>query len=286
MVESSCLCGAIAWSIDGEFAMTHCHCSMCRKLHGSAFASFIRCKASGFRWLRGDEKAAAYESSPGAPRRYCPVCGSVVPTVTPGAESVFVPAGNLDGDPGVRPAAHIFVGSKAPWYEIADDLTQHEAYPPGVDFPGVERPERHAETAGAVGGSCLCGAVRFELTGELPPMIQCHCSRCRKARSAAHVTNLFVEAGQFRWLAGEDEATQFKLPEASFGTAFCRTCGSSVPRARAGAPRVMVPAGCLDDDPGSRPRLHIFVGSKAPWFEIADSLPQFEEGPRPRARAS
>ncbi len=69
------------------------------------------------------------------------------------------------------------------------------------------------------------------------------------------------------------------MPEAErFGVCFCRVCGSILPRVGAD-PIVGIPAGALDDDPGGRPRLHFFVGSKAPWYEIRDDLPQFESYP-------
>ena len=78
----------------------------------------------------------------------------------------------------------------------------------------------------------------------------------------------------------EDEVLTYKLPEAErFGSAFCRTCGSPVARRASGAPVVNIPAGGLDDDPGARPGAHIYVASKAPWFELTDELPRFEETP-------
>jgi hypothetical protein len=72
----------------------------------------------------------------------------------------------------------------------------------------------------------------------------------------------------------------FPLPEAErFGVAFCRECGGHVARVVAGRPYAVVPAGSIDGDPGIRPSAHIFVGSKAEWFEIPGDLPQFEEYP-------
>ncbi len=143
MVEGSCLCGSTAWSLGGELSrMSHWHCSMCRKAHGSAFATYVAGKASEFRWLRGEADVAGYESSPGFQRRFCPTCGSVVPSVFPGMNDVFVPAGSLDDDPGVRPEAHIFASDAAPWHTIGDTLPRFDRYPPGVDAATVERAER------------------------------------------------------------------------------------------------------------------------------------------------
>jgi hypothetical protein len=102
---------------------------------------------------------------------------------------------------------------------------------------------------------------------------------CRKARSAAYPSNLFVEPKGFRWTRGEDLLDTYELPGAKrFITVFCRVCGSTMPRT--GLPEyVVIPAGSLDDDPGIRPEMHIFVGSKADWHEITDDLPRHEEYP-------
>ena len=81
--------------------------------------------------VEGEELVAAYQSSPGLQRGFCRTCGSNLPVPGTAEESFFVPAGTLDDDPGVRPAAHIFVASKAPWVEITDDLPQFDEYPPG-----------------------------------------------------------------------------------------------------------------------------------------------------------
>lgn len=126
-----------------------------------------------------------------------------------------------------------------------------------------------------VRGSCLCGGVKFEAT-EVPLIALCHCSMCRKANGAAFESGAAVPAGDFRWTQGED---LIQLYESSPGNrrAFCRVCGSRAPSRSRDGSIYYVPAGLLDDDPGVRPALHMFVGSKAPWWEITDELPRFEE---------
>jgi hypothetical protein len=257
--------------------MSHCHCSRCRKAHGAAFATYVAGPAESFR-LRGHEHVVCWESSPGFSRCFCGRCGSVVPG--PASEGrIFAPAGNFDDDPGVRPLAHIFVASKAPWFEITDTLPRFDAYPPGFDVPVV--PDRaRLDSAGAVRGSCLCGGVRYVIEGKPLRCRNCHCSRCRKARSAAYASNLFVSSDELRLTAGEELLAAYKVPEARYFTqVFCRTCGSPMPRIDRGRGIVIVPMGTLDDDPGMRPQDHIFVGSKAPWYTITDSLLQYEEYP-------
>ena len=103
MPRGSCLCGDIAYEIAGPFLEAHhCHCSMCRKEHGTPYATYGIAPASGMQWLRGRAQIARFESSEGFYRAFCPRCGSLLP----GAEFqglVFIPLGNLDGDPAVKP---------------------------------------------------------------------------------------------------------------------------------------------------------------------------------------
>jgi hypothetical protein len=132
----------------------------------------------------------------------------------------------------------------------------------------------------AITGSCLCGAVRFVVTGRVLRAQHCHCSRCRKARSAAHASNFFTPVDGVGFTAGAGRLRSYKVPDAKFYTqVFCEMCGSPMPRLDADRGIAVVPMGGLDDDPGVRPTRHIYVGSKAPWFDITDGLPQFEEIP-------
>jgi len=270
-LSGRCLCGDVRFEVDGPFEATgNCHCSMCRKAHGAPFASFVGAPARAFRWLSGTDRIAR-----GGLRPFCRRCGSITPTVNEGWPSVFVPLGLLDGDPKIGELQHMFVGSKAPWYDITDTAPQFDAYPPGMG-EGIPFPRKTEPTPEAVRGGCLCGAVAFETPRPVAgPIALCHCTRCRRARAAAHAANFFVELERFRWLRGADKVEQFKVPEADrFAQAFCRDCGGKVPMVRN---RAVIPAGVLDDDPGIRPGLHIFVASKAPWFRIADDLPRYDE---------
>jgi hypothetical protein len=138
-----------------------------------------------------------------------------------------------------------------------------------------------------ISGSCLCGAVRYEITGEPEWAHNCHCRRCRKIRGAAFASNLFVPLDRVRYTQGEDLLRSYKLPEAArFTHVFCSVCGASLPFLNVARGRAVVPMGSLDDDPRHPPDAHIFVGSKAPWFTITDALPQHaaELGPGPGDR--
>jgi hypothetical protein len=124
-------------------------------------------------------------------------------------------------------------------------------------------------------GSCLCGAVRYELTEAPTWSHNCYCSRCRKATGAAFASNLFVSLEALRYTDGENHLRSFKPRDAErFRHTFCDVCGSTLPYRNEARGRAVVPMGSLDDDPGFSPRAHIFVDSKAPWVTINDALPR------------
>lgn len=259
--------------------MLHCYCGMCRKAHGSVFATFVAAPAEGFEWLSGAADVVGHQSTPVSMRWFCRHCGSATPEPNQPGPQAWMPAGLLDGDCGPA-TAHMFTDSRLPWLDVNDGLPAYPAAPPGSPEPPAGAADREVSetTAGSLSGGCLCGRVRYAIQGEPLVMVNCHCSRCRRARGAAHATNLFVRPEQLTWLAGEEAIRVFDLPGAErFGVNFCPTCGGPVPRASAKIGRVNVPAGSLDGDPGVRPAFHIYVGSKAPWFEIRDGLPTHDE---------
>jgi hypothetical protein len=126
-------------------------------------------------------------------------------------------------------------------------------------------------------GSCLCGAVQFEVTGKTTDLGMCHCSKCRKVSGVASNLQLMTSRDNLKWVSGEDQIDKFRLPS-GWGVWRCSVCGSPTPMLHPGGGAYWVPAGLLDSDPGVRVAGHIFVGSKAPWDEIAGSAPQHAEG--------
>jgi hypothetical protein len=128
-----------------------------------------------------------------------------------------------------------------------------------------------------VKGSCLCGAVRFEISGETTPIGMCHCSKCRKVSGVASSASLMAGSDRFRWLAGEDRIAKFAFPD-GWGAWRCSVCGSPLPKLHPSGGAYWVPAGVLDSDPGVGVAGHIFVGSKAPWDEIGGSAPRLRDG--------
>jgi hypothetical protein len=128
-------------------------------------------------------------------------------------------------------------------------------------------------------GSCLCGRVRYTVSGEAQRFYHCHCSRCRKASGTGHATNLFVQ-GSLTWNSGEELIRTFKLPEAErFTNSFCEVCGSRMPRFIEKLGMVFIPAGSLEDEPDMRPQARIFLDSRAKWSCDESALPGFEQYP-------
>jgi hypothetical protein len=132
MLRGSCLCGSVRYEIRGSLErITHCHCSQCRKVHGAAFGSYAPVHRTEFRFVAGEGDVAEYASSPGVQRTFCRRCGSTLQFVRASKPDGFwLAVGTLDTDPGIRPSHHIFVGSKAPWFEITDGSPQYEQRKP------------------------------------------------------------------------------------------------------------------------------------------------------------
>ena len=130
-IRGGCLCGSVKYEVSGQLGHAdHCHCSMCRRQHGAAFGTYAECNADEFAWTAGEDLVKTYETPSGAGWVFCSECGSTLAGSDNGR--IFgITLGSVEGDPGVRPEAHIYVGSKAVWDEISDDLTQYEERPEG-----------------------------------------------------------------------------------------------------------------------------------------------------------
>ena len=127
-------------------------------------------------------------------------------------------------------------------------------------------------------GSCLCGKVTYEITGEPGPIGVCHCQRCRKANGSAFNAVVPVNAANFRLLSGDTLKKYESSP--GVGRYFCGDCGSPIYSQRDAQPELLrVRIGTLDSALPGKPAVHIFVGSKASWHDIHDSAPQFDERP-------
>jgi hypothetical protein len=132
-----------------------------------------------------------------------------------------------------------------------------------------------------VGGSCLCGAVRFEVTLPFKNANYCHCSRCAKGSGSWGHAQGRIDPEQFRFLQGEDRIRVWRPPDGGAVKAFCAECGSSLFGAHwPEGPEISIRFGALDGDPGIRPQYHSFVDSRLPWVELPeDGLPRYPERP-------
>jgi hypothetical protein len=131
-LKGSCLCKGVQYEITAPLdAAANCHCSMCRKQSGAAFLSAAGVATKNFRWTKGEELLTRYASSPGGERIFCRRCGSTLAggPSDPKGEMIWIMLGTLDDDPKIKPSSHIFVGSKASWFDIADALPQHKEFP-------------------------------------------------------------------------------------------------------------------------------------------------------------
>ena len=281
MAHGSCLCGSVTWKIDAPLSdVFTCHCSMCRKSHGTAYAAFAMAPGGAVHITSGADDIVPYAATARAPRPFCRTCGSRVPPATHDTPRVSVLLGPLlDADGELPLRAHCFVASKAPWYEITDKAQQLDAWPPGYDLPVTPGRDRPTASDARIRGSCLCGAVEYRLSTPPATMRHCHCTRCRRARGAPHATNAIANVTDFAFTRGEDRLGAHRASGAKyFAQVFCTTCGSPAPRVDASRGIVVIPAGSFDDDPIVRPVAHIFVESKASWLEICDGLPQYAAG--------
>ncbi len=130
--KGSCLCKAVRYEIDGlDTPIRHCHCVTCRKAHAASFNTSAGVARERFRWISGEDRLAAYESSPGKLRRFCSICGSHIVADYKGRPLLTLRVATLDDDPGMRPWEHIWVSHAVPWLTDGDDVQFHPEWYPG-----------------------------------------------------------------------------------------------------------------------------------------------------------
>jgi hypothetical protein len=127
-------------------------------------------------------------------------------------------------------------------------------------------------------GSCLCGAIVYQVDSLDTPVRHCSCHTCRKAHAAAFNTGCGVKKEHFRWVQGEALLAHY---ESSPGKVrhFCSRCGSQLVAEKVGVPYMVLRLATLDDDPGVRPSAHIWTSHEVPWLSYGEDLPRCEEWP-------
>jgi hypothetical protein len=127
-LAGKCVCGAVQYAVKDEFVYAlNCHCSSCRRATGSAFKPFAGIERAKLDITQGEGRLLTFGDESGHDAR-CSRCGSLLYSVVREGAFVHVTLGTLVDTPTIRPTAHIFVGSKAPWFTITDDLPQHEEF--------------------------------------------------------------------------------------------------------------------------------------------------------------
>ncbi|WP_233800871.1 GFA family protein [Paraburkholderia sp. HP33-1] len=129
LLAGRCLCGAVHYSVKDEFVYAlNCHCSNCRRATGSAFKPFAGIERDKLRITQGEDRLLIFGDERAEHDVRCKICGSLMFSVVRQGQYVHVTLGTLTDAPTMRPTAHIFVGSKAPWYSITDQLPQHDEF--------------------------------------------------------------------------------------------------------------------------------------------------------------
>lgn len=127
-LSGQCFCGAVRYAVADEFSYAmNCHCANCRRTTGSAFKPMAGIERGKLAVTKGSENLLIFGEETGHDA-HCKSCGSLLYSVVRDGAYVHVALGTLTDDPSIRPTAHIFVGSKAPWFTITDDLPQHEEH--------------------------------------------------------------------------------------------------------------------------------------------------------------
>ncbi len=129
-------------------------------------------------------------------------------------------------------------------------------------------------------GGCMCGAVEYEAEDRFLYALNCHCSKCRRTTGSAFKPIAGLQVDDFSIIRGKDDLFVHGDPK-GIHDLHCRTCGSLIYSwiAENGSVKIHIPMGTLMDAPSARPTIHIFVGSKAPWYDITDDLPQYQGFP-------
>lgn len=123
-LEGRCGCRAVHYRVADAFLYAaNCHCSRCRAATGSAFKPFAGIEREKLEITAGQDGLLLFGDEDSHDTR-CAVCGSLLFSVVRGGAYVHVALGSLVDAPAIRPSEHIFVGSKASWFEITDDLPQ------------------------------------------------------------------------------------------------------------------------------------------------------------------
>lgn len=275
-----CLCGAVRYEMRGPPQKSgYCHCRMCQKVSGAPCIVGVYFAKQVFRITRG--QPTFYRSSNVAERGFCGNCGSQILYRPLRSESIVSNVGGLDRPEDTPPTYHTGVEGEISWLRLDDALPRKrtddqdfqtfscEVQKPTKPIPGV--------TIGATEihkGGCLCGAVRYRISG--PPLRGriCHCGVCRRISGAPFLTWAVLASGQHRWTSGEP--TSFRSSQRVIRQ-FCQACGSplSFRFDDAVSDQIFgVTVGSLDQPEAFPATRHNWTSRRLPWITCTDGLPR------------
>jgi len=130
-------------------------------------------------------------------------------------------------------------------------------------------------------GSCLCGAIKYELESDLKAVVNCHCGFCSKAHGAVFTTLLFAPLANLTITEGKELLESYHVENLNADRCFCSKCGTRLYNSLPSLGRVSIVVATLTTDEILRPLAHVNTESKCSWFQINDDLPQFLSGPSP-----
>ena len=142
-------------------------------------------------------------------------------------------------------------------------------------FKGVRFTE---DTLATLTGECLCGSIKFSLADEFLYSFYCHCSECRRFSGSAFSVAGGIQKENLTISSGKEHVRYYQKRDVS-NMAFCNLCGSSLFSENFRKDLLHIRLGVLNEEPSLKPQAHVFVGSKVPWYQITDDLPQFETIP-------
>jgi len=131
-----------------------------------------------------------------------------------------------------------------------------------------------------VTGGCLCGAVRYAVSGPFTGFYLCHCKQCQKLTGSAFASNISAHPQTIEWLEGAQHVSAYQHPTREFSRAFCCLCGSALPFVNKSGTSLIIPAGSLDEQPAIEPQANIFSAEEARWYAAglaAEKFPGFPD---------
>lgn len=268
--HGGCLCGDVTYSSEFNHTdMWNCHCNFCRKASGVAYATWIKTAPSAFRWLTEKTPRTHYKTSDNVVRSFCSRCGTVLPAHDEKEDSIYLPASGISTEHNLTPSSDLFSDEMPSWYH----MNNHQPCHTSVDKEKLTSDIKNE-------GSCLCGSIKYRITGEVDAIRGCHCSRCRKRSGSSFFAAMPVLFTDFHIDGDKNNMTSFFLPESQYyGYSFCKCCGTVMPGIFPDGKRTVIAAGSLDTKPPVPLMYHIYYGSKAPWLHIEKNMKCFNEHP-------